>query len=482
MNLDFSRAVNITWNRKDRNRLPLLHHELCEAARTWGLDRLYRLAVLAFAGTGGRPRDRLETLAQGARQAGDYFPFSADVMACMRSFVPTKWPSSDQLQEARAAWPGGVAKARSSTLDNSSPGVKPIDWRNVAFGPEDVTHGAGLIRRGIRDYQSWSEQMVRRYGASVEERLSKIYREAEIQAAAADAMQEESRQLLGPSVWRPLEDAAWLSNAVKEDAMLALEMAYNDLKTWNAKRLRLAVEAIATFTVKEILGAIEQLPKEVRDQCRNVNNTKEALDAANAAQSATYECIRSAAPGHPFWEIERVADQMGYAAMEAAWGAMKAAWALQESAMAAAKAAEVAKKCGADPDDVLRQACGIWITAAEWAERHVQQSQVAKQAQHAAKEEQRKQEASGQTIDHSKIQEIISQGPERIGPTIDACCEDPNQRVFAQALLDNALKDYFLLQLAMFANTKVNAYVTINRWKNAGLKLPAEGTPEFYPY
>jgi TonB family protein len=136
MNLDFSRAVNITWNRKDRNRLPLLHHEICEAARIWGLDQLYRLAVLAFAGTGGRPRDRLEILAQGARQAGDYFPFSAGVMASMRSFVPTKLPSSNQLQDARAAWSGGVANARSSTVDNSSRGVKPIEWRRVAFGPE----------------------------------------------------------------------------------------------------------------------------------------------------------------------------------------------------------------------------------------------------------------------------------------------------------------------------------------------------------
>ena len=107
---------------------------------------------------------------------------------------------------------------------------------------------------------------------------------------------------------------------------------------------------------------------------------------------------------------------------------------------------------------------------------------VARQTQHVAKEEKRKQEACGQTNDHLKIQEIIREGPERIGPTIDACCEDPNQRVFAQALLDDALKDYFLLQLAMFANKKVNAHVTINRWENAGLRLSAEGTPEFFPY
>ena len=87
------------------------------------------------------------------------------------------------------------------------------------------------------------------------------------------------------------------------------------------------------------------------------------------------------------------------------------------------------------------------------------------------------------TSDQSKIQALIKEGPERIAPTIDACCEKPNQKAFAQALLDASLVEgYFLLQLAMFANKKVNAYITINRWKNAGLKLPAEGTPEFYPY
>jgi hypothetical protein len=91
-------------------------------------------------------------------------------------------------------------------------------------------------------------------------------------------------------------------------------------------------------------------------------------------------------------------------------------------------------------------------------------------------------ETKAHVIDYWKIQEIIREGPERIGPTIDACCEDPNQKAFAQALFDNALEDYFLLQLAMFANKNVNVYVTINKWNNAGLKLPAEGTPEFYPY
>ena len=85
--------------------------------------------------------------------------------------------------------------------------------------------------------------------------------------------------------------------------------------------------------------------------------------------------------------------------------------------------------------------------------------------------------------DQAKIEEIISGGPERIGPTIDEWCDDPNHRRMAQALLGASLMEgYFLLQLAMFANKKVNAYVTIKKWRDAGLKLPAEGTPEFYPY
>src|SRR5437762_13483674 len=52
----------------------------------------------------------------------------------------------------------------------------------------------------------------------------------------------------------------------------------------------------------------------------------------------------------------------------------------------------------------------------------------------------------------------------------------------AQELLESSLNYYFVLQLAMFADKKVNAYTTIAAWKQAGLRLPAEDTPEFYPY
>jgi 1,2-phenylacetyl-CoA epoxidase catalytic subunit len=82
----------------------------------------------------------------------------------------------------------------------------------------------------------------------------------------------------------------------------------------------------------------------------------------------------------------------------------------------------------------------------------------------------------GRSSDRVKIK-VIKEGPGHIARTIDACCKDPSQTVFAQALLDKALEDYFLIQLAMLANTKVNAYVTIAAWKKAGLRLPGEDMP-----
>ena len=241
-------------------------------------------------------------------------------------------------------------------------------------GPEEVTYGVYLIRTGIRDYRSWSEWMVLKYGESIREKLSGIYGEAEKQAVAVDAMEQDSHESLGPSVWKPLEDAAWSSDAVRENEMLPLRIAYSDLSTWHRKQLKFAVEAIAIFSVREILASIERLPKEVRDQCRSVNTTKQALEAANKAVSAAYECWHEAHPGESWHRIVKVADQMGYAAMEAAWGAMRAASALEESASAVAKAADAASTWGANPDEVLRQACAIWIEAAHWAEGHIEKT------------------------------------------------------------------------------------------------------------
>ena len=84
-----------------------------------------------------------------------------------------------------------------------------------------------------------------------------------------------------------------------------------------------------------------------------------------------------------------------------------------------------------------------------------------------------------QEDENFQIQIIIKEGPENIGETIDRLCKEQSRLKFNQALLDASLEHYYLLQLAMFADKNINAYVTVKKWKESGLKLPEEGTPEF---
>ncbi len=78
-----------------------------------------------------------------------------------------------------------------------------------------------------------------------------------------------------------------------------------------------------------------------------------------------------------------------------------------------------------------------------------------------------------------KIRKIIEEGPAHIGETIDRLSEDPNQLEFNQALVEVALVSYDLLQLAFLGIKNRNPYETIKRWREAGLKLPEEGSPDF---
>jgi hypothetical protein len=78
-----------------------------------------------------------------------------------------------------------------------------------------------------------------------------------------------------------------------------------------------------------------------------------------------------------------------------------------------------------------------------------------------------------------QIQSIITLGPEHIGDTINRLSKIPGRLKFNQALVDAALEDYYLLQLAMFGNKEQNALITIQEWRKSGLNLPAEGSPQF---
>ncbi len=89
---------------------------------------------------------------------------------------------------------------------------------------------------------------------------------------------------------------------------------------------------------------------------------------------------------------------------------------------------------------------------------------------------------SKQESENLQIQTIIKEGPDHIGETIDRLCNVKGRLKFNQALLDASLEHYFLLQLAMLGNKNLNAYDTIKKWRESGLILPEEGTPEFYPY
>ena len=90
----------------------MLHGELYDAVQKSGLERLYQLSVLAFAWS-GQSLEALEILAGGAREAGDEFPLPAFTLRHIRSFAPAKWPSGDQLQEARAIWSRAAAERSS---------------------------------------------------------------------------------------------------------------------------------------------------------------------------------------------------------------------------------------------------------------------------------------------------------------------------------------------------------------------------------
>jgi hypothetical protein len=89
---------------------------------------------------------------------------------------------------------------------------------------------------------------------------------------------------------------------------------------------------------------------------------------------------------------------------------------------------------------------------------------------------------SKQESENLQIQTIIMEGPDYIGETIERLCNVKNRMKFNQALLDASLEHYPLSQLAIRGNKNVNAERTIKKWKGAGLKLPEEGTPEFYPH
>ena len=99
---DFSRAVSFRWNRTERRMLPLfLHSEVGRTVPEWGLQVLYKLALLCFV-RGGRQPVLLE-IASWHAQHERKFPL-AELVRWVKSFAPVKQPKLDQVQWAQGLW------------------------------------------------------------------------------------------------------------------------------------------------------------------------------------------------------------------------------------------------------------------------------------------------------------------------------------------------------------------------------------------
>jgi hypothetical protein len=107
---DFSKAVSIMWNRKDRRNLGALHTDVFDRLMGHRLQRLHQMSVMAFAFKGTYNGERgsiaaVKWLAGDGFTAGsDHTPFSQLALSCMRSFAPTRWPTAEQLAKAQDFW------------------------------------------------------------------------------------------------------------------------------------------------------------------------------------------------------------------------------------------------------------------------------------------------------------------------------------------------------------------------------------------
>jgi len=107
---DFSKAISIMWNRKDRSQLKALHDDLMASLIGHKLQRLHEMSVWAFTFKGTYKGERGSTAAvkwladDGFVAGGDHPSFSQLVISCMRSFAPTRLPSAEQLAKAQHFW------------------------------------------------------------------------------------------------------------------------------------------------------------------------------------------------------------------------------------------------------------------------------------------------------------------------------------------------------------------------------------------
>ncbi len=172
-----------------------------------------------------------------------------------------------------------------------------------------------------------------------------------------------------------LDQAAWGKIREAKIATVAMfleaEKQATHWQEWDQSHVKRTVEQIAILTIKRIIAEMDCLPEETRNQCRNVFNTETALEAAQAAYDLNVieDCARmkpgeAGAMREAKWATYEAAKNASWAAAEAGWGAKRAEAATSSAATAAANAARAAMAEKANPDNILRAACQLWIEAA----------------------------------------------------------------------------------------------------------------------
>ncbi len=102
VNRDFTKAAPFRWNLSECRTLPIfIHPTVVRSAREWGLQVLYRLALLCLVR--GTRQPALIELAQWHALHERKFPLSG-LVGWVRSFAPVKSPKPEQVQWARSVW------------------------------------------------------------------------------------------------------------------------------------------------------------------------------------------------------------------------------------------------------------------------------------------------------------------------------------------------------------------------------------------
>ena len=160
--------------------------------------------------------------------------------------------------------------------------------------------------------------------------------------------------------FRPLNDAAWSSDAKRTAAIVPLMEALDGSLDWPHHQRQAFVQLLAIETVRRIIADLPIFLVVERERCRRAETLSAAADAAEAARRV------AAATDNPAY----YADNPAYFAAHAAYYAAQTAQDVRSDftrsvAAASADAANCTARADTYHDKVLERTCAIWIQAAK---------------------------------------------------------------------------------------------------------------------